>query len=136
MTALMTLTSGMAWADNWPSSSNDLVSGATYTLTTIEGTTKFAVNEIGTYDNMAGFTIDGGKSITIVFNTSEPVTLVSQIKVQEGSLTMSLGSGYSSTVTLKNGYFGTAYQFQGLIWLPDGRRALVEGKAGEAVAVD
>ena len=90
MIAMMMLTSGMAWADNWPSSSSDLVSGTTYTLTTIEGTTQFAVDGSGTYDNMAGFTIDGDKSITIVFNTSEPVTLIGQIKVQKGSLTMTL----------------------------------------------
>ena len=116
---LVMLTSGMAWAVNWPSSSNVLVDGKTYTLTTV-GTNQFAVDGEGQYDNMAGFTIDGGKSITIVFNTSKPVTLVSQIKVQKGSLTMSLGSDYNSSVTLKNGYFGTAYQYQGLFFLPDG----------------
>ena len=74
----------------------------------------------GPYDNWKGINVQNGKTVNIVFRTSMPVQVTGQIKVTNGTINMSLGEGYSSSVTLKNAFFATTYQYQGLIYLPDG----------------
>ena len=74
---LVMLTSGMAWADNWPSST---LSTGTYILTTV-GTNQFAVNGSGEYDKMAGFTINDSKSITRAFQSNRKSRICSYAAV-------------------------------------------------------
>ena len=59
----------------------------------------------GPYDNWKGINVQNGKTVNIVFRTSMPVQVTGQIKVTNGTINMSLGEGYSSSVTLKTRSF-------------------------------
>ena len=99
-------------ADYWPTS-NTLAAG-TYTITTHpDNAEKFYVSsnntQTGPYDYMKNFEVSSG-TVNIVFNTSAPVKVTGQIRVVEGTLNMSLGTGYTSSVTLLMDWRGTTWE--------------------------
>ena len=94
--AVLVLQVGVSYA-NWPTNPTDLEDGHTYYITSKNsGTVVFHVDG-GTTDHtyLKNITIDGGKNVTIVFNTSHRLWLNGVIKVINGTLTLKLGNDYS-----------------------------------------
>ena len=119
----------LAWGQNWtPDGSTD---GTYYIKSTgIGNNFEVATSEggpySGDYSNFNGIDVQSGHTINIFFKTEHPVQVNAQIKVTQGILNMSLGSGYSSDVTLLMNWLGTTYQ--GHIFITNSTNTLATAK--------
>ena len=92
-----------AYAALWPTNPTDLEDGKTYIITSKSPTTVYFYVDGDTstqYTGINDIVIDGGKKVTIRFNTSHRCWVYGLILVENGELTLELGDDYSSSQTI------------------------------------
>ena len=140
MTAMMMLTSGMAWAQTL---TLNISTSGTYTLTSIGNGNQFQCGN-STYDYLGNVTAGAGVDITIVFDNTKTILSTGQFNVSGdgGSITLQLGSNCEactpSKPTLKT------YEARGTAWFlmanyntdPANKSITVLGKNPENITTD